>query len=130
MIKTTLRLLTYLTFGLVIIFLVFGWSTSKQAHYYQTELGPELRQQYGFSTGTPVIKAGDKTVEVLTIYPEKNGLIDKAGVKSGDIILSTTLTGFYKSLHQKNFPISYYVVNGGDGEPIQARPRRTITIND
>jgi hypothetical protein len=130
MIKIIIRSLVYITFGLVIVFLIFGWWTAKQAHHYQTELGPELRQLYGFSTGTPIVKAGDEYIEVLTIYPEKGGVIEKAGFKNGDIILSTTLTGFYQALHQKSYPISYNVVNGGDGIAMAKRTRRTVTISD
>ena len=130
MIKRIFRALFYTVVTLIIGFLIFGWWTSKQAHYYQTELGPQLRQQYGFATGTPIINIGGKRLEVLTIYPEKDGPLEKAGFKNEDIVLSTTLTGFYQSLHSQKRPLSYTVVDGGDGISLKDRPTRTIIIND
>jgi hypothetical protein len=127
MIKHIIRPLIYTA---LIGFFVFAWWASKQAQHYQTELGPQLRQQYGFATGTPIINAGGKRIEVLTVYPEKGGLIEKSGFKKGDIILSTSLTGFYQALHEQQFPLTFVVVDGGDGKPINDRTKRTIIFND
>lgn len=113
----------------IILFLCYGWWVSSQARYYQVELGPSLEEKYGFNTGSPMVIAGGDPVEVLTIYPKAGGLMETAGFENGDIVLSTSLTGFYKSLSESKGVLNIEVVSGGDGAPIGERDRRTITLN-
>lgn len=112
----------------IIIFLCYGGWVSYQASYYQTELGPQIRQQYGFSTGTPIIIAGGESIEVLAIYPEPGSFFELEGVKPGDIVLSTSLTGLYRMFHENTGGEMIYVTDGGDGPPINDRPTRAISL--
>ena len=117
--------LAYVT---IIVVLCYGWWVSRQAQHFQTELGPELRERYGFSTGTPYISAGDQNIEVLSVHPTPGGVFDAAGFQNGDIILSTTLTEFYALLAESKGDVVFHVVDGGDGESIEKRDVRTLKI--
>jgi len=117
-----------LAFVIIIVFLCYGWWVSSQAHYYQTELGPELRERYGVATGTPYLSFGDESREVLTVHPVPGGAFDAAGFKQGDIVLSTTLTTFYRTLSASEGEVIFRVVAGGDGEAIELRPVRQLKL--
>jgi len=113
----------------IIAFLLYGWWVSDRARYFQSELGPQLREQYGFATGTPYIRSGDQSEEVLVIYPSTSGLMNRAGFREGDIILSSSLTEFYETLSETEGTASFLVTTGGDGPPLEKRKTRLININ-
>jgi hypothetical protein len=47
-----------------------------------------------------------------------------------DIVLSHSITGFYRALDEhRGSRIIFRVTDGGDGAPIAQRPVRTITFN-
>ena len=112
----------------IIIFLCYGWWVSDQAARYQTELGPQIRERFGFATGTPMVRAGNKSLEVLTLYPEPGGVMETAGVRQGDIVLSSSLTGLYRQLDKMDGEVRIIVAEGGDGLPIEERPSREISL--
>lgn len=112
----------------IIAFLCMGWWASRQADYYQVELGAGLRSTYGFAIGTPMIRAGGELVEVLAIYPDAGSPFAAAGVREGDIIVGTTLTGFYRQLHEAGGKLRFEIVRGGDGAPVEQRKKMFIEI--
>lgn len=91
--------------------------------------GPELRSEFGFVSGSPYVRAGEKEVEVFTIHPVKGGYLDKVGFRDGDIVTSDSITGFYKLLYNsRGETVSVQVVKGGDGAPIDQREIKTLTF--
>lgn len=115
--------------GIVLLLIVIWWITS-QAELYQSKYGPELRREFQFNHGSPYIDVEGERKEVFTIYPKSGSLLYKAGFRDGDIIVSESITGFYKLLyHSRGKQVSVDVVDGGDGQPVEERELRVITIN-
>ena len=110
------------------LFFYYGWWISSQATYYQSQLGPDIRERYGFATGTPILTIENERVEVLTVYPEKQGPFHEAGFQKGDIIRSHKLTEFYKALSAADGEAAFTVVEGGDGRALELREPRDIKI--
>jgi len=109
----------------------FAWIMWIQAEAakYQTDLGPQIRSAYGFSHGSPYIKTGDYRVEVFTVYPDAGGILERAGFRNGDIVVSENITGFYKLLYQsKAKEVTVTVVDGGDGPPVEQRKTRVVSF--
>lgn len=103
--------------------------TANQAKLYQTEYGQLLREELGFTHGSPYVMAGEKKIEVFTIYPKKEKLLHAYVFREGDILISESITGFYKLLfHSKGNKDSIDVVDAGDGLPIKERDMRTLTF--
>ena len=123
----TLKLIGVITIIIAGSFSVWAWWTSSQAHLYQSKYGPELRNEFGFASGSPYVRAGEKEIEVFTIHPAKGGFLDKVGFMDGDIVTSESITRFYKLLYNsRGRTISIQVVKGGDGPSIDLRETRTL----
>jgi len=123
------KLIKYTLYTAFVVFAAWAWWISNQAEIYQGEYGPELRREFGFSTGSPYIRAGEEKIEVFTIHPEKGGFMGKAGFRDGDIVISESFTGFYKLLYNsRGSAVSVKVVKGGDGPPLDQRQTRTLTF--
>lgn len=120
-------------YSLVVVFVFFLIATrwiANQAAFYQTEIGPQLREEFGFNHGSPYIQAGTDKVEVFTIYPKQNGFMHNVGFNEGDIIVSESITGFYKLLYQsKGKKVSVNTLMGGDGPPLDNREVKTLTFH-
>lgn len=115
--------------GIVLLLILIWWITS-QAQLYQSEYGPGLRREFHFNHGSPYIVVEGERKEVFTIYPKLGGLLYEAGFRDGDIIVSESITGFYKLLyHSRGRQASVDVVDGGDGPPLEERELRVITFN-
>jgi hypothetical protein len=97
--------------------------------YFQTTLGPRVRQKYGFEVGTPFVQAGRRKVEVAELRVRPGGLLARAGVREGDLLADETLGQLYRLLAApKGAVISIRVVPGGDGPPLSERPVRIIVV--
>ncbi|MBL1294028.1 MAG: hypothetical protein COB61_009165 [Thiotrichales bacterium] len=123
----------YLLLTLAIVFSSFiGWSwwIGQQTELYQVELAPEIEATYGFKISTPQVRVHDRRRQVLAIHPEKNGLLYQAGFRDNDILLSHQITALYQALYnQQNQTLSFNVIDGGDGPPLNERELRTITLS-
>ena len=121
-----------ITAGVLIGAAILGLGASSawdryQHTLYQGEYGPELQAEFGFDHASAWIQAGDEKVEVFTIHPFPGGYMDKIGFKDGNIIISCSITEFYKMLYtERGRPISVDLVEGGDGLPIESRKIKTI----
>lgn len=114
---------------LIASFGAFAYYTAQQARYYQSELGPGLSREFGFTHGSPYVQDGDEASEVFTLHPTDGGPLSSAGVHDGDIVLSHSITGFYRFLHEhRGSTITFTVTDGGDGISIEHRPVRSITL--
>lgn len=103
---------------------ILAWE-GYQRHLYQGVYGPEIEKELGFTIDFPRFRAGDENVEVIAIHPVPNGYMDKIGFRDGDVILSHTVTEFYKTLYTKRGETtSVDVVDGGDGLALSARKVR------
>ena len=124
------RIIIYSVVIVIVFFLIaIKWITS-QAALYQTELGSQLREEFGFSHGSPYIQSGTDKVEVFTIYPKPNSFMHDVGFSKGDIIVSESITGFYKLLYKsKGKKVSVNTVSGGDGPPLVDREVKTLTFH-
>lgn len=124
-----LRIVGKLILVLFSIFFAIGFYITQQANYYQGVVGPGLERQLGFTHGSPFIFAGDETFELFTLHPRPGGALAAAGVRDSDIVLSHTITGFYRALHKHpGSTATFRVTDGDDGAPIEQRPVRTITL--
>ncbi len=113
----------------IVLLLILIWWITSQAQLYQSNYGPGLRSEFQFSNGSPYINAGGERKEVFTIYPKPGGLLHNAGFRDGDIIVSESITGFYKLLyHSRGKQVTVEVVDGGDGQPLEERELRLITF--
>lgn len=111
------------------LFLGWGRWIAYQASLYQGERGPELRRELGFGVGSPYIQTGDRRTEVFTIYPVADSVMETAGFRNGDIVLSTSITRFYKLLyHSRGKSVTVEVVKGGNGVALDQRKLRVITF--
>ena len=123
------RIITYSIVLVIAFFLISIRWIASQAELYQRELGTQLREEFRFSHGSPYIQSGRERIEVFTIYPEPNGFMHDAGFNNGDIIISESITGFYKLLYKsKGKKVSVDVVGGGDGPPLVDRDIKTLTF--
>lgn len=119
-----------LSFAIVVgVFITWAWWIGDQTRLYQTELAPEIEATYGFKVSTPQIRVHDKRRQVLAIHPDENGLLYDAGFRDNDILLSHQMTAFYKVLyHQGESELSFSVIDGGDGAPLNQRELRKIRL--
>ncbi|MBL1433843.1 MAG: hypothetical protein COB94_010475 [Gammaproteobacteria bacterium] len=125
----TLRYLL-LVFALVVAtFIGWAWWIGDQTRLYQTELAPQIEAIYGFKVSTPQVRVHNKRRQVLAVHPDKNGLLYTAGFRDDDIILSHQMTAFYKALHhQDDKALTFNIIDGGDGLPLNQRELRKITL--
>lgn len=122
-----MRISRSLLIAIPLIFAAAGYAywTTYQGQKYQSHLGGDLRERLGFTHGSPYVIAGEEKIEVFTVYPEADGFLYAAGFRSGDIVTSESITGFYRLLYQNaGKPVSVVVVPGGDGPPISLRKKR------
>lgn len=126
--KTLLYLL--FTFALVCAaFIGWGWWIGEQTKLYQIARAPQIEAAYGFTASTPQVRVHDKRRQVFAIHPDEKGLLYAAGFRDHDIILSHQMTAFYKALyHQADKTLSFKIIDGGDGLPLNQRELRTITL--
>ncbi|MBL4852271.1 MAG: hypothetical protein JKY90_08350 [Gammaproteobacteria bacterium] len=119
-----------LTFAFICAaFIGWVWWINNQAQLYQIERAPQVEATYGFTVSTPQIRVDDRRRQVITIQPNKNGLLYVAGFRENDILLSHQMTAFYKALyHQNSDTLHFNVLDGGDGLPLNQRELRTITL--
>jgi hypothetical protein len=112
--------------------LPIGWVLAVFAGEMVTQLalGPIVRSKYGFSVGTPHVRAGGRSVEVLVLRVRPNGLLAKAGAMDGDLVLDPSTIGqLYRRLDSRRGTIiTIRVVPGEDGPPLTVRSQRTITV--
>lgn len=112
-----------LTFGGVAYYI------TSQADYYQNSVGGDLRLRLRFEHASPQLYMGNEIREVLTLHPSSDSPFSKAGVNDGDIVSGYSITDFYRALSEhsgKSF--SFTVASGGDGESLEKRSLRTITV--
>lgn len=96
---------------------------------YQYRLAPIIQKELEFKHGSPYINVEGSMIEVFTIHPKKNGAISKSGIKDGDIVISESITSFYKLLSESNGKkVTVIVVDGGDGPPLDKRKQRVANI--
>ena len=123
----------YLLIAIAMVFIAFlgwNWWISDQARLYQIDRGTEIEAKYGFTISTPQVRVHDIRRQVLAVHPEDDGLLYQAGFRDGDILLSHHITAFYKALyHHSDKTLSFNVIEGGDGLPLNERELRTITLN-
>jgi hypothetical protein len=116
-----------LVFALVFAWVMawFIWEMS-----VQILVGPRVHAIYGFSVGSPFVRAGRRHVEVGTLHPRPGGLMAEAGVQDGDILDDPlTFAGLYRRLDAPpGTRIRIRVLAGGDGPPLPERPARMITL--
>lgn len=108
----------------------YGWRI-KDFFKYTVDLAPKIEQDYAFKIGTPYVKFGESSSEVLVIYPEEGGYLYQLGFRNGDIVISEDTVEFYKSLHkfsEDKKMMSITVVDGGDGLPLENRRKRVLTF--
>lgn len=126
---TNLVILTALTV-VVGIGLWFGWQV-REFFRYQSDLAPQIQREFEFRHGSPYVNAGGSVREVFTIHPIDGGYLYQLGFREGDIVISESVTGFYKSLHkfkENERPVSVTVVDGGDGSALDKRNKRVLTF--
>ena len=108
--------------------LIFAvWIMSRQAVELQSELYSRLESKYGFHSEIIEMEPGDARMDVLAIYPDKAGVLYRAGFRDGDIVLSHSKFEFYGLLYQKNGstqPIE--IVSDADRESMDRGVRKTI----
>ena len=78
-----------------------------------------LRRDLGFSHGSPYIRAGDRTIEVLNLFPTSpDSPLAKAGLSEGDIVFDDfrrSVPRFYLEMHNARGKIfRFRVADGGD----------------
>lgn len=113
----------------VVGFGFFTFYTVSQGDYYQNEIGSDLRRRLHFDVGSPNLYIGGEIREVVTLHPEAGSFFSEAGVADGDIVLSHNITNFYRVLSEsRGARFSFVVAPGGDGEPLENRPKRTISL--
>jgi len=127
-----MKRLKLLVIGAAVLFaalIAFGIYTAQQARYYQSVIGSVLDHDLGFRHGSPYFIFGDDSSEVFTLHPQPGSLMSAARVRDSDIVLDHSITGFYRTLHERRgSTIAFRVTDGGDGVPIAQRPVRTITL--
>ena len=99
--------------------------------YIQATLGPKVESGIGCKISSPYFKAGTKYVERLAITDiVPGGPCEKAGFVEGDIIMiDLTGAGLYQLLSgSPGSKVVLTVVPGGDGAPLDERPRREVTV--
>ena len=102
----------------------------QQANYFQGVIGSELNRVLGFTHGSPYVIVDGSGEEVFVLHPTANGIMDKAGVEDGDIVLEHSITGFYRQLHEyRGSTLTFTMAEGGDGAAIASRPKRTIELS-
>jgi hypothetical protein len=98
--------------------------------YSVTLLGPSLERDLGFRQGSawlqsPGWRGYEEAVAIVSVTD--GGVFQKAGFRAGDILPEESFIGLFRLLHRhRGRTAELVVVNGGDGEPFKARPRRTI----
>ena len=121
-------LATWILIGLSWLQMQFSISVLR-AELYEIVVGNRFRAQTGFRHGSPYIKLGNQTQEVLTVNTA--GALMDAGIKDGDIFVEpATATELYRQfeLHRGN-TMEIQVVTGGDGPPLRERQIKTITFH-
>ena len=114
-----------LVIAVLVVLGMFGRET-----FLYIALGATVHPKYGFSVGTPIVRAGPERVEVIQLLVKPGGLFAQAGVRDGDILLDRlTIVQLYERLNApRGAAVGFHVVPGGDGAPIESRPRRRITV--
>ena len=114
-----------------ILILVFGvWLVSKNATVLQGELNTKLESKFNFTSAIINMQSGEQTIEVFTIYPEKDGILYDAGFREGDVILSHTKYKFYRLLYEKKGSTEPIDILSGDGIVVADKNRpSTIFLN-
>ena len=122
-----LAILALVGFGALVAFSV---SVVTEALYYQGQLAEALQQDLGFTHATPYIRSGWRTADVLVVGALiPGGVFDRVGFRVGDIIHGPSITGLYKMLHRgRGSVVRLTVLQGGDGPPLNQRPRRVIAV--
>lgn len=116
--------------GIVFILIAFVAYTVQQANYIQGVIGSELNRVLGFTHGSPYIIIDGSGEEVFVLHPTANGIMDKAGVEDGDIVLEHSITGFYRQLHEhRGSTMTFAIAEGGNGAAIASRLKRTIELS-
>lgn len=103
--------------------------TVLEANRLQGEVGQELGRTLGFSHGSPYLIIDGEGEEVFTLHPKPDGIMSKAGVQDGDIVLGYSITEFYRALHERRgSSLNFRVKDGGDGRSIEDREERSVNL--
>ncbi|MFI4859665.1 MAG: hypothetical protein ACIAXF_03170 [Phycisphaerales bacterium JB063] len=97
----------------------------------QTHLSPSIENRYGGKVIGDVVVAGSDWTEHTTLVDVRPGSVfDQAGLSDGDLVFGFHQIGeFYQALDQpQGTAITFEVAPGGNGPPLNQRPRRTVTI--
>ena len=96
---------------------------------YQVKLGGDLRRDLAFRHETPTIMSGSEREEVFALYPEVGGAMDRAGVEKGDIVVSMSVTEFYRlAANSRGLAFGFSVIEGGNGVPLAHRKPRLVIL--
>lgn len=117
--------------GVAFVLWIFG-----QAMYWQVMVGTPIKNELGFTHGSPYVRAGDRTIEVLTFEQvSPSGIVGRAGIQNRSIPVSVAgktrlgCTTLYRILEaSRGQTIEIKVVPGGDGEDIAFRPVQSILV--
>jgi len=90
-----------------------------------------LHSDLGFKHESPTLQLGGRIEEVFTLERIRPGsVLDRAGVRNGDIVIDMDITEFYRRLQAaRGSRMSFKVVRGGDGPPLAQRYPRSITVH-
>ena len=95
------RFLQWSIIGSILVLVLGVWLVSKNATVLQGELNTKLESKFSFTSAVINIQSGEQTIEAISIYPEKDGILYQAGFREGDVILSHTKYKFYRLLYDK-----------------------------
>ena len=115
--------------GTLIALFAFVTYTILEANRFQGEVAQELGRSLGFSHGSPYLIIEGEGEEVFTLHPKPDSIMSKAGVKDGDIVLSYSITEFYRALHDhRGSTLNFRVADGGDGGSIEHLTVRSVNL--
>jgi len=104
--------------------------SQRDAEFYQLH-GVRLQRDLGFKHGSPYVRVGGSTREVMTIDEVvPDGPFARAGIQPADIVLDPkSIDSLYRALEgARGATLQITVVPGGDGPPLEERQARTLTL--
>jgi len=120
---------TYLVLGVSLLLVPVAFFMREM--HIQAELGPKVESRIGCRITGPYIQAGDRHIEpIATTAIAPGGACDQAGFQLNDILIGErSLATVYQRLSAPSGKrVTFDVVPGGDGLPLDERPRRKVTI--
>jgi len=119
-------------FAVALLFLFYFYSEFKWRRewaWYDTHAS-SIENDLGFRHDSPYISCHGQLIEVVSIHPTPGGLIEKAGVIEGDILVERGLVKFYQRLEKSRGHVQRFeVVQGGSQGCLDERQKRVITVN-